>query len=175
MENASKALIIAGAIIISILVIGLGVFIFTGASENADVSSSMNSQKAQAHNGTFTNFFGQKVSASKVKELMKQVATNNITSDTADEKGYIFVYFAAGSDTADATGNGAITSTQAVTSQVKNGYTYRVNVTNDTVSDKDNVTTDASGTKTHDPDNNAAGYYPSGYIRSIRILGNKKG
>ena len=33
MENASKALIIAGAILISILIIGLGVFIYQGKSK----------------------------------------------------------------------------------------------------------------------------------------------
>ena len=41
MENASKALIIAGAILISILLIGLGVYVYTmaaGATQNVDLS-----------------------------------------------------------------------------------------------------------------------------------------
>ena len=36
MENASKALIIAGAILISIMIIGLGVAIFSKAKSNVN-------------------------------------------------------------------------------------------------------------------------------------------
>ena len=156
MENASKALIIAGAIIISILVIGLGVFIFSGASENADVSSSMNSQKAQAHNGTFTNYFGQKVSANKVKELMKQIVTNNATAETADEKAKIYIHVSVVKQGTMTVGD---TTATDVTGWVKSGYTYAVNVANDSGSD-----TDAYGD----------GYYKSGYIKSIEIKENNK-
>ena len=46
MENASKALIIAGAILISILIIGLGVFIYQQAQSTvskANLNSQINS------------------------------------------------------------------------------------------------------------------------------------
>ena len=175
MENASKALIIAGAIIISILVIGLGVFIFSGASENADVSSSMNSQKAQAHNGTFTNYFGQRVSASKVKELMKQVVTNNITADTADEKARIFIKFTpVDPDTGKkrTIGETAWRTTTYVTEKVRSGYTYEVSAYSDSLSDvgEKNASNDGP-TNTND----TAGYYKSGYLRVIAIIENEKG
>ena len=43
MENASKALIIAGAILISILIIGLGVFIYQQAQSTVSKANKINS------------------------------------------------------------------------------------------------------------------------------------
>lgn len=57
MENASKALIIAGAILLSILIIGLGMFIYqkaAGAMEGINI----NSQEVQSYNSAFINYEG---------------------------------------------------------------------------------------------------------------------
>ena len=62
MENASKALIIAGAILISILIIGLGVFIYNQAA-NTVGKANLGSQEAQAQNQQFEAYFGDKKSA----------------------------------------------------------------------------------------------------------------
>lgn len=77
MENASKALIIAGAILISILIIALGVFIYQRASGIASDTGSMDSTKLQSINQPFENYEGEAVSGSDVRALCDLVRTNN--------------------------------------------------------------------------------------------------
>ena len=57
MENASKALIIAGAILLSILIIGLGMFIYQQAA-GAMNGANLDPQKANAYNQEFLNYQG---------------------------------------------------------------------------------------------------------------------
>ena len=52
MENASKALIIAGAILLSILLISLGIFVFTQAQDTMG-SINLNDQEVMAFNNKF--------------------------------------------------------------------------------------------------------------------------
>ena len=78
MENASKALIIAGAILISILLISVGIMIFNGSSGLFNsATSSMSDQEKQMYNQKFTMYEGTKVSGSSVKELLRAVVANN--------------------------------------------------------------------------------------------------
>lgn len=75
MENASKALIIAGAILLSILIIALGMNIYNSASSsigNADMSA----QEIDSHNQTFTAYEGR-VKGTQVKTLLNMIAKNN--------------------------------------------------------------------------------------------------
>ena len=77
MENASKALLIAGAILIAILLIAIGMMVFNSASGVIDTaSSSMTDQEKSIHNKKFTVYQGQK-SGSVVKQLLSEVKTNN--------------------------------------------------------------------------------------------------
>ena len=77
MENASKALIIAGAILLSILIIGVGIFIFTSAQGTIDSSlQSMTTQEVNSFNSQFTSYQGDKVSGSNVKALLTNLAGN---------------------------------------------------------------------------------------------------
>ena len=147
MENASKALVIAGAILISILIIGLGVFIYNGASKTVK-QANLNSQEAQAQNTQFEAYFGDHVSATQVKQLLSLVRSNNITAKTGGEEKTIFI-------------NGARKTNQTV----KNGDYFIVEVANEKAaapSDEANVVEDASVT-------DVAGYYENGYIRNISI------
>ena len=57
MENASKALIIAGAILLSILIIGLGMAIYQQAA-GAMNGANMDPTKIQAYNSEFLNYEG---------------------------------------------------------------------------------------------------------------------
>ena len=58
MENASKALIIAGAILISILIIAIGMYIYSSSTSSIENAiSSMNTQEVQAFNATWTNAY----------------------------------------------------------------------------------------------------------------------
>ena len=68
MENASKALIIAGAIILSILIIALGMAVFNMASNPAqDAAASIESQAAQAFNSTFEPYIKENITGSSVQ------------------------------------------------------------------------------------------------------------
>ena len=68
MENASKALIIAGAILVSILIIGLGMYLYTTASGVFD-SNQLKEQQARTYNDQFEKYFGSKVTGSNVSTL----------------------------------------------------------------------------------------------------------
>lgn len=75
MENASKALIIAGAILLSILIIGLGMFIYTQAS-NAMGKANLDSEKAQAYNAEFLQYNGT-ISGSNARALYSNIENHN--------------------------------------------------------------------------------------------------
>ena len=75
MENASKALLIAGAILICILLIGVGMLIYNGAINNIDDGiASMDENAKQAFNIKFTQYEGKK-SGSNVRELVIEEAS----------------------------------------------------------------------------------------------------
>lgn len=75
MENASKALIIAGAILLSILIIGLGMAVYNNASstvQDADLSS----QEVLSFNSQFEGYSG-KQKGTVVKNLIAAIKANN--------------------------------------------------------------------------------------------------
>ena len=148
MENASKALIIAGAILISILLIGLGVYVYTMAQQ-ATEGVGLDSEKAQTQNSKFTAYFSDRASAANVKSLMSAIRTNNITGKTADEQKEIIVYY-----------NGEKSTTTDISQAVKPGKTYWVNTENEDVYDE---------SKGGDSD---AAYYNTGYLRVISVKEN---
>ena len=79
MDNASKALIMAGAILISLALVGLGVYIFSISSDlqnNAD--ETMTAIAAQTTNRQISNYEGTKVRGSNLKALFANVKTLNV-------------------------------------------------------------------------------------------------
>lgn len=84
MENASKALIIAGAILISILIVTLGVVIYQNVSGIAS-GTNLDAQEITAHNSPFEAYFGDYVSGSNVKALLTQITANNSAANRNDE------------------------------------------------------------------------------------------
>ena len=76
MENASKALIIAGAILLSILIIGLGVYIYRQAAGVIDTGT-MDQLVVSQFNAQFEPYFGNNVSGSNVKQLIKIINASN--------------------------------------------------------------------------------------------------
>lgn len=87
MENASKALIIAGAILLSILIIAIGMFIYTNAQSTiTDTMTSMSKQEKNAFNSQFTGYDGAQT-GSQVKSLIGDLVTNANTYE--DEPGKI--------------------------------------------------------------------------------------
>ena len=76
MENASKALIIAGAILLSILIIGLGMAIYQQAA-GAMNGANMDPTKIQAYNSEFLNYEGTQ-SGTQVRALLDTVRSHNL-------------------------------------------------------------------------------------------------
>lgn len=76
MENASKALLIAGAILLCILIIAIGMFIFNSASSTiTDSMTSLSTQEIDAFNNQFTSYEGRQT-GSNVKALMGRLIGN---------------------------------------------------------------------------------------------------
>ncbi len=80
MENASKALIIAGAILLSILIIGLGMFIFTQASDVLQ-GTNMDGTRVQAYNADFASYEGAQTGIA-VKSLINTVLSHNRANES---------------------------------------------------------------------------------------------
>lgn len=79
MENASKALLIAGAILLSILIIAIGMSIYNSASSTINDSvGAMSTQEKDAFNNQFTSYEGAQT-GSKVKALIGVLTANSNT------------------------------------------------------------------------------------------------
>lgn len=126
MENASKALIIAGAILLSILLIGLGVMIFTSAKDVTD-SMNMNDQAIQAFNSKFEAYEGTSVSGTDVRALIDLVRTHN-NSYSEDVSRQVNIKASAASETGDRT-DAVAAQYSTLKSAVKSAYKYTVTIT----------------------------------------------
>ena len=133
MENASKALIIAGAILLAILLISLGIMIFTQAQDTV-TNSGMSEAEVQSFNSKFFKYEGN-MKGTMVKSLIQEVSSNNGNENNAEKQ---------------VTLNGA---TFPKTSQIENNKTYNVVMTYGTDGrinvitvyvGKDNTTTQAT-------------------------------
>ena len=78
MENASKALIIAGPILLAILIISLGIMIYNQASGVVN-NNAMSEVDINSFNQKFTQYQGSNIRGAQVNSLLDQVRTNNIT------------------------------------------------------------------------------------------------
>jgi hypothetical protein len=126
MENASKALIIAGAILISILIISFGVIIL---GQGSDVINNANMSEAEiaAFNKKFETYEGTNVRGSTLKQLAKTVATHN-RSQSSDDKKVTLIKTNKGKDvtefSAPRTGIDDTSSLWIVKSNGENGTSY---------------------------------------------------
>lgn len=76
MENASKALIIAGAILLSILIIAIGMFIYNSAQSTInDSMTSFSTQEIEAFNNNFESYKGNQT-GSNVNSLITRLIAN---------------------------------------------------------------------------------------------------
>ena len=76
MENASKALIIAGAILLAIVIISLGLIVVNNVRDTIS-GASMTQQEIEAFNGKFTPYGGDKVSGTQVNALINVISSSN--------------------------------------------------------------------------------------------------
>lgn len=80
MENASKALIIAGSVLLAILLIALGVTIFNNA-RNAASTGPLDSAEINMFNQQFDKFIGsEEILGSQVKNLLSTAISNASTN-----------------------------------------------------------------------------------------------
>ena len=131
MENASKALIIAGAILLAILIIGLGIFIYRQAA-NTVSDTGMDQLAIQQFNEQFTQYDSKTVSGGSARALYDTVVNNN---NTDTEKRFVSLNLVA--KTADGTKNIVLADTDASKvdgskSDIKASAKYKVKIEPDT-------------------------------------------
>lgn len=90
MENASKALIIAGAILLSILIIALGIYVFNMA-KSATNTDQLSQLEVSQFNDIYTTYNGPQL-GSMVASLLDKVITNASDNKEADERLIDIVY-----------------------------------------------------------------------------------
>ncbi len=90
MDNASKALVMAGAILIAVMLISLGVLLF---NQTTDMTSGMTSQvdtmALAGYNKNYENYAGMNKSASEVRALLGRVRAHNNNIDERTKYGCI--------------------------------------------------------------------------------------
>ena len=137
MENASKALIIAGSILVSIVIITLGVMIVNNVRSTINDNSNMSAQEVASYNSKFEAYEGVK-SGTQVRALLETVRSHN--NIQTDESKYIYTDKSSvvGSYTdAESIVNNSDTAKQSpgtMLSSIKAGYTYDVKCIYDTKS-----------------------------------------
>lgn len=118
MENASKALVIAGAILISIILISIGIMVVNSAyGIFGSAEESMTSQEIEMFNRQFLSYTGEQ-KGSAIKSLMSTINASNASHD-ADHQVAV-------------TGIGS--SPDDIVSAVKTTTTYTVKITTDATS-----------------------------------------
>ncbi len=80
MENASKALIIAGAILLAILLIGLGVFVYNQSSHTVN-DTNLDQLEIAKFNQQFEPYLNKEISGTTAKSLVKTIESSNFASE----------------------------------------------------------------------------------------------
>ena len=128
MENASKALIIAGSVLLAILLVSLGIGILNGASTD---TSKMDESAVNAFNSTWASYIDKTIKGSTVKTMLQKIVENNATEANSGEEKFIAVNFEnIGSDKVKENYAGDGTSLKSDLSAIKqaitNGASYTV-------------------------------------------------
>lgn len=134
MENATKALLIAAAILVSILVISLGLVVYNMAAETVQ-GVNLNDTEIQAHNDKYIRYEGTNQRGSQVNAMLQTVMNNNL--DEVDEGKKVTVYWGtltsegeATKETVDGWKDSVLLASTARTSpkKVDTGKSYTVSV-----------------------------------------------
>lgn len=79
MENATKALLIAAAVLIAILIISLGLVVYNNSASTIN-QANLSSQEIQAQNEKFTRYNGTNKRGSEVNSLLQTVLNYNLNT-----------------------------------------------------------------------------------------------
>ena len=91
MENASKALIIAGAILLSILIIAIGMYIYTSSHNSiSEAGSQISEQEKTSFNQQWNSYEGAQ-GGNNVKSLLQKVIAN-CNTNAQEEQRLVNVY-----------------------------------------------------------------------------------
>ena len=96
MENASKALIIAGSILIALVVISLGIVVFNNFKDGAQKNADLTDQEIGDFNSQFTRYSSESIAGSQVNDLIQKVIAVNLASyneGRADGDRYVNITF----------------------------------------------------------------------------------
>lgn len=90
MENATKALLIAAAILVAILIISLGLVVYNMAAETVQ-GVDLSDTEIQAHNDKYLRYEGETQRGSQVNAMLQTVMSNNLNEP--DEGKKVAVYW----------------------------------------------------------------------------------
>ena len=94
MDNASKALVMAGAILIAVMLISLGVLLFNQGQNIAQTAGNgLTQYTINSHNNQFTKYFtgsGDSLTGAEVNSLCGEVRTYNSQNELTGTYGTIF-------------------------------------------------------------------------------------
>ena len=122
MENASKALIIAGAILLSILIVSLGIMVFQNA-KNTVSSSNLNKQEIESFNSQWEGYEGTKKTASEVRSVAQAIIASNASESKSGTNRWIAF------DNSETVNTTTLTSKPSVTvPSPANSKTYTIKV-----------------------------------------------
>lgn len=85
MENATKALLIAAAVLIAILIISLGLVVYNSSAEKVK-SANLSQQEVQAANEKFARYNGNNKRGSEVNAMLQTVLNSNVDADATGEE-----------------------------------------------------------------------------------------
>ena len=126
MENASKALIIAGAILLSILIVSLGIMVFQNA-KNTVGSSNLNKQEIEAFNSQWEGYEGTKKTASEVRTAAQAIIASNASESKSGTNRWISFTNSGSANTKTLTASPTVTVPSPANS---NTYTIKVGYDN---------------------------------------------
>ena len=146
MENASKALIIAGAILLSILIIAIGMYIYTSSHNSiSEAGSQISEQEKTSFNQQWNTYEGAQ-GGNNIKALLQKVIANcNTNAQEAQRLVDVYCSRASSSETTVAQQNtanrnieitvesakdtgDAVTSLTALRTAIEPRHTYFVNI-----------------------------------------------
>ena len=119
MENASKALIIAGAILLSIAIIGVGMFVYNSVSKTITDSADMSQQEIDTYNQDFLVYEGVR-NGTQVKQLCQSIRSHNTKNQADPSKQIILMNGTAPDPNPAPTQTGASGTTTAEINTIKN-------------------------------------------------------
>lgn len=96
MENASKALIIAGAILVSLVVISFGILIYKNMAGAVQKNANMTAEEIQAFNNKLTPYIGENISGSQVNALIQTARSINQNQDSLGKITIVLINTATG-------------------------------------------------------------------------------